>query len=287
MKTPTQAAVPPVNALSVDVEEYYHAQIFQEATRGTPRRSFESRVVGSVERILALFAARRIRGTFFVVGDVAASHPRLVRRIADAGHEVACHSMHHDPVAGQTPEQFRQDLRRARRVIQDAGATDVIGYRAPSYSLPPGGGWAYDVLLEEGFRYDSSVYPIRHDRYGEPGAPRFPWPVRKSGDRTLIEFPIGTLRLLGVNLPVGGGGYFRLFPGGLFRAGIRSVNRREGRPLMFYFHPWEMDPGQPRPPMPPLSALRHRVGLSRFEGKIGRLLDGLRFAPAREVLGLC
>jgi polysaccharide deacetylase family protein (PEP-CTERM system associated) len=272
-----------MNALSIDVEEYYHATIFQEAVNGVTT-GLESRVEASTERVLALLAAHDVRATFFVLGEVASRHPAIVRKIAGAGHEVACHGYHHDLVFGQSSEEFRAGIRRAKAVLQDVGGQPVVGYRAPSFSIGPEERWAYAILAEEGFRYDSSVYPIVHDRYGDREAPRFPYEIWRSGSDSLIEFPIGTVRLFGVNLPVGGGGYFRLLPGHVFVAGIRHVNTREHKPLMFYFHPWELDPGQPRPPMPWHRRFRHYVGQERHEAKLARLLSRTPFGTALEVL---
>ena len=273
-----------VNALSVDVEEYYHALIFQEGTKGAVGLSLLSRVEASVDRVLAILGNWDIRATFFILGEVADSHPTIVRKIAAAEHEVACHSYRHKLVYQRSPEDFRADIRRAKSVLEDLSGKAVIGYRAPNYSIGREQAWAYDILLEEGFRYDSSVYPILHDRYGDFGAPRFPYDVRRNGRGRLIEFPIGTARVLGANLPIGGGGYFRLFPTEWFRRGIQRVNTHEGQPIMFYFHPWELDPGQPRPPMPWRHRFRHYVNLHRVESKLRSLLGEIPFAPAREVL---
>ena len=274
---------PIVNALSIDVEEYYHATVFQEAVDGVTA-GLESRVQASTERVLALLASAGVKATFFVLGEVAAAHPDVVRKIARDGHEVACHGYQHDLVSGQSPQTFRAGVRRARSVLEDLAGQAVVGYRAPSFSIGPAERWAYAVLAEEGFRYDSSVYPILHDRYGDREAPRFPYEVRRSGPERLIEFPIGTVRLFGVNFPVGGGGYFRLLPGGLFETGINRVNVVERKPVMFYFHPWELDPGQPRPPMAWHRRFRHYVGLARHETKLASLLRSTSFGRALDVL---
>jgi len=200
------------NALSVDVEEYYHAVIFQEGTIGLLRSSLESRVEGSVDRILALMSEHHVRATFFTLGQVAEVHPKMITRIADEGHEVACHGYGHELVFRQSSQEFRDDVRRGKIILEDLIGKAVIGYRAPNYSIYREQQWAYDILLEEGFRYDSSVYPILHDRYGYPDAPRFPYTIRQTEQGDLVEFPIGTIRFGGVNLPLGGGGYFRLLP---------------------------------------------------------------------------
>jgi polysaccharide deacetylase family protein (PEP-CTERM system associated) len=271
------------NALSIDVEEYYHATVFQEAMAGVTAR-LESRVERSTQRILVLLAARGVRATFFVLGEVAAAHPGLVRAIARHGHEVACHDYHHTLVSERTPQAFRADIRRAKSVLEDVSGQAVVGYRAPSFSIGRAQRWAHAILAEEGFRYDSSVYPIVHDRYGDRDAPRFPYEIWRSGHERLIEFPIGTVRLLGVNLPIGGGGYFRLLPGGLVQAGIRRVNTVERRPVMFFFHPWELDADQPRPAMAWHRRFRLYVGQRRHEAKLTGLLRHVRFGTARDVL---
>lgn len=275
-----------VNALSVDVEEYYHGLEFEAAVPAGERHRLPSRVEFNTGLVLDLFARHGLRATFFVVGAVAEAHPGLVRRIVKAGHEVGCHSYGHELVSRQGPAEFRDDVRRAKAVLEDLTGEAVIGYRAPNYSIGTRDAWAYDILLDEGFRYDSSIYPILHDRYGDVSAPRFPYPIRRRADNVLIEFPIGTARLLGVNLPIGGGGYFRLLPGRLTRRGIEWVNAEEGRGVMFYFHPWELDPDQPRPAMPLHHRFRHYVNLRRFGRKVDALLGHLPFAPARDVLGL-
>jgi polysaccharide deacetylase family protein (PEP-CTERM system associated) len=272
------------NALTVDVEEYYHAAIFRRAAGRLDTRARESRVERSMDLLLSILAERHVRGTFFVVGEVAARHPALLRTIAAQGHEIGCHSDRHDDVSAQTPEEFRADLRRARGRIEDAVGADVIGYRAPNFSIGRAQSWAYPILLEEGFRYDSSTHPIFHDRYGQPGAPRFPYEVFRDGSAVLVEFPVGTARALGVNLPIGGGGYFRLCPLALTAWGIRHVNEVERRPVMFYLHPWELDPGQPRPPMPWRCRFRLYVGLESEAAKLSGLLARFAFGTARDVL---
>jgi polysaccharide deacetylase family protein (PEP-CTERM system associated) len=272
------------NVLSVDVEEFYHAAIFQRGTSALGTQRFESRVEPSVERLLALLGEHNARGTFFVVGEVAAQHPAMVRRIAAEGHEIGCHSNRHESVNVQSPEQFQADTRAAKARIEDALGDAVVGYRAPNFSIGRAQAWAYQILLDEGFRYDSSLYPIVHDRYGDPAAPRFPYEIHRDGARTLTEFPIGTARLVGVNLPIGGGGFFRLLPGPLTRLGIAHVNLVERRPVMFYLHPWELDPGQPRPPMAWHHRFRHYVGMEKETAKLSALLDRFQFATASEVL---
>lgn len=274
------------NALSVDVEEYYHGREFEAAIPAEQRCYLPSRVTDSTEKVLALLEMLTVRATFFVVGQIAEEHPALLRKIHRAGHEIACHSYRHELVSRQTPAEFRIDVRRAKQVLEDFTGAPILGFRAPNYSIGPDQDWAYDILLEEGFFYDSSVYPILHDRYGYPTAPRFPHTIRTSGSRDLIEFPIGTVRMGGVNIPIGGGGYFRLLPVNFFTRGIHRVNEREQQPVMFYFHPWELDLHQPCPPMPLHHRFRHYVGIEKQEAKLYRLLRHCRFGTVKEILGL-
>jgi polysaccharide deacetylase family protein (PEP-CTERM system associated) len=272
------------NVLTVDVEEYYHAAIFRRGTGASNRGRFESRVEASMERLADLMRAHHTRATLFVLGEVAAAHPAMMRRLAAEQHEIACHGDCHDDVSSLTPRQFRADIRKAKAQIEDIVGQPVAGYRAPNFSIGRAQSWAYEILSEEGFHYDSSLHPIHHDRYGQPDAPRFPYEVWRSGGASLTEFPIGTLRLLGVNLPVGGGGYFRLLPYEVVRRGIRRVNECEQQPVMFYLHPWELDPGQPRPPMAWHHRFRHYVGLGKEAGKLARLFADFRFGTARAFL---
>ena len=271
------------NAMSVDVEEYYHAGIFKNGMGRAERRG-ESRVEASVDRLLELFGAHDARATFFILGDVAADHPAMVRRIAAGGHEVACHGQSHEDVYRQTLRQFRADVSQAKARIEDALGAEIVGYRAPNFSIGRAQAWAYQVLVEEGFKYDSSSYPILHDRYGHLGAPRFPYEIWRSGRASLLEFPIGTTKLFGLTLPIGGGGYFRLSPSGLFHLGIHRVNTAERRPVMFYLHPWELDADLPRPPMAWHHRFRLYVGVKKHAAKIDHLLARFKFDTARAVL---
>lgn len=272
------------NALSVDVEEYYHAGIFRRGTTASVKGPFESRVQLSLDDLLELFSAHAVKATFFVLGEIAAHHPGSVRSIAAEGHEVACHGDGHEDIYRLSPREFRQDVRQAKQRIEDAVGTSVIGYRAPNFSIGRAQSWAYQILIEEGFRYDSSTYPIVHDRYGHHGAPRFPFEIWRDGSDRLVEFPIGTVRVLGWNMPIGGGGYFRLAPFSMTRMGISRVNAVENRPVMFYLHPWEIDPDQPRPGMARRHAFRHYVGVKRQADKLARLLRCFHFTTARDVL---
>jgi polysaccharide deacetylase family protein (PEP-CTERM system associated) len=271
-----------VNALTVDVEEYYHGVEFTEALGIDGISRLPSRVVAQTERLLDLLDGHGARGTFFTLGTVAQRHPRLVRLIAERGHEVASHGWDHALVFQLGRDGFRADVRRAKHALEQAAGIAVRGYRAPNYSIRGDTPWAWAILAEEGFTYDSSVYPVVHDRYGFPDAPRVPHPVLATDDAELWEIPIGTARFAGTNLPVGGG-FFRLVPVALTRAAIASVNRTEGQPVVLYVHPWEFDPAQPRPPMSWLHRARHYTGLRTAERKLRALLAEFRFAAIETV----
>jgi polysaccharide deacetylase family protein (PEP-CTERM system associated) len=234
--------------------------------------------------MLALFDAAGTRATFFVLGWVADRHPSLVREIAAAGHEIASHGYHHQLAYLLTPQQFREDVRNAKRALESVSGQAVLGYRAPSYSIVKTNLWALDVLIEEGYLYDASIFPIRHDRYGIPDAPRHAH-VLSRGAGVLHEFPPSTVRVGGVNLPMGGGGYFRLLPYQWTTWGIRRVNG-EGQPAMFYVHPWEIDPEQPRLRVGALTRMRHYGGLASTEQRLKRLLAEFRFGSVSQVMGV-
>jgi polysaccharide deacetylase family protein (PEP-CTERM system associated) len=276
------AADGPLNALTIDVEDYYHVSGFDRCVSRDQWDDFEPRVEANTHRLLDRLAEAGVRGTFFVLGWVAQRQPRLVRAIAAAGHEVGCHSYAHRLVYEQTPEQFRADLCQARDVLEDLLGQPVVAYRAPSFSITNRSLWALDVLGEEGFRFDSSIYPTHHDRYGIPGTPLVPHPIRRPAGE-LWEFPPPVWRYLGYPLPVGGGGYFRLYPYALTRHALRAVNRA-GRPFAAYLHPWEVDPDQPRLRPGRLSAFRHYVNLHRTEDRLVRLLQDFRFGTLAEAI---
>jgi polysaccharide deacetylase family protein (PEP-CTERM system associated) len=274
------------NAFSVDVEDWYQVSDFEEAVAFSAWDRYESRVVRNTERVLALLDAHGVKATFFVLTWNAERHPDLVRRIADAGHEIASHGYRHRLIYEQTPAEFRDDIMRSKKILEDATGTAVLGYRAPSFSLTQASLWALDVLLECGFRYDSSIFPISDRLYGIPNARRFPFEIRADGDRALMEFPMSTARAVGRNWPLGGGAYLRLFPYLYMRWGIRRVNQ-EGQPALVYVHPWELDPGQPRIKAGGKRGLStHYINLHRTEARLRQLLQDFSFAPARDVLGL-
>ena len=287
---------PPItNVLTVDVEEYYHGVEFAHALSGDELRRLPSRVVDATERLLDLLDEHAARGTFFTLGIVARRHPRLVRAIVARGHELASHGWDHTPIDVLGPAGFRADIRSARLALEQASGHPVAGYRAPNYSIRPSTAWAFSILCDEGHVYDSSVYPIAHDRYGFPSAPRFPHPITTAEGDELWEVPVGTARLAGTNLPIGGG-YFRLVPEALVSGAIASVNRRERQPVVLYIHPWEFDVDQPRPAMSRVDRFRHFVGIAGAERKLRGLLRRFRFTsieaafehvrPSRLAVGL-
>ncbi len=274
-----------LNVMSVDVEDYFQVEALSESLAGRSWDSFEPRVEGNVARILDLFGAEGIKGTFFVLGWVAQRFPQLIKRIAAAGHEIGCHGFAHRRLHRLSPEEFRADLRDARELLKQLAQQPVIAYRAPSFSIVRQTDWALDVLAEEGFRFDSSIFPVRHDLYGIPDADRFPhWHTTPRG-RSIFEFPPSTIRRGRQNLGIGGGGYLRIFPYRLTRWALRRINEHEKQPAMVYFHPWEIDPGQPRIRTGLRSRLRHYTNLSGMEGRIGRLLRDFRFGTLSEVCG--
>jgi polysaccharide deacetylase family protein (PEP-CTERM system associated) len=279
------AAVPAkeriVNAMTIDVEDYFHVSAFADVVRPDTWSSYGSRVEANTDRMLAMFAAARVRGTFFVLGWVAERHPALVRRIAQAGHEIASHSYAHQLVYDLDRERFRADLRRAKRIIEDITGQPIRGFRAPSYSVTERSLWAFDVLIEEGYTYDASVFPIHHDRYGIPSAPRYAHRVSRTGG-TLIELPGSTAAVGPARMPIGGG-YFRLLPYSLTTWAIGQLNRVDRRPAMFYLHPWEIDPDQPRLPASSVSRWRHYGNLASTEPRLRRLLTEFRWGAIEDV----
>ena len=274
------------NALTVDVEDYFQVTAFEKVIDPATWDSYPLRVADNTTRILDLFDRFAVKGTFFVLGWVAQREPDLVREIQRRGHEIACHGYGHQLIYRIGPEAFRLDLRRAKALLEDITGEAVHGYRAPSYSITARSLWALDILIEEGFSYDSSIFPIMHDIYGIPSAPRFPHDINRASG-VIREFPISTVQLRGfrreLRLPVGGGGYLRLLPASWFRRAFRRMNA-QGVPAVLYFHPWEIDPGQPRIQAGFRSRFRHYLNLGRMEGRLRSLLSTLPFAPMGEVL---
>jgi polysaccharide deacetylase family protein (PEP-CTERM system associated) len=270
-------------ALTVDVEDWYQVENLRPVVDPARWSELPSRLPASVDRLLRLFEERGVRATFFVLGRAAEREPGVVRRIAAGGHEVACHGWSHELVYRQTADSFRAEARRAKAFLEDLAGAPVEGYRASTFSITSRSLWALDVLAEEGFTYDSSIAPLRHDRYGIPDAPRHPHVRHLAGGRSLVEFPVSVLPVLGWPFPLGGG-FFRLFP---LAWTLRALDRsaRDGRPAMLYLHPWEVDPEQPRlRGLGPLRAFRHYARLSGTLPKLDRLLRARPFAQMREVL---
>jgi polysaccharide deacetylase family protein (PEP-CTERM system associated) len=275
---------PLVNAFTVDVEDYFQVSAFERRILRDDWENWELRVERNTRRILDRLARHDVMATFFVLGWVADRRPDLVREIALAGHEVASHGYWHRLVYSQSATLFREDIRRARGLLQDLSGQPVNAFRAPSFSITRETPWAHEILVEEGFEVDSSVFPIHHDRYGIPGASRFIHRI-ETPSGSLWEFPPTVRRLGKMNLPVGGGGYFRLYPFWWTRACLSRINDVERRPFMFYMHPWEIDPGQPRVRGIGLaSRFRHRVNLRKTEARLERLLASFRFSSVGAVL---
>jgi polysaccharide deacetylase family protein (PEP-CTERM system associated) len=273
------------NLLTVDVEEYFQVEGFADVVDRRDWPKFESRVRMQTLRLLDLFDGKRQRATFFVLGWTAERDPDLVREIVARGHEVASHGWSHRMIDTQGVRAFRRDVRKGKRILETIVGAPVAGYRAPSFSITAKTPWAHKVLAEEGFTYSSSVFPVRHDRYGVPDAPRRPWEVDCGEGRRLVELPPLTLRMLGQNLPVGGGGYMRLFPLSVVSSAIESMNRA-GSPAVVYLHPWEIDPQQPKLPGRAANRWRHWVGMEKLERKLSRLLDAHPFGTMGEFLGI-
>lgn len=279
---PGQPSIP--DALSVDVEDYFQVEAF--ADRITPEQwpDYPRRVAENTRRTLDLFSRAGVRATFFILGWIADQEPRLVREIVDAGHEVACHSFWHRRLWRLTPAEFREDTRRAVNTIQDACGYKVAGYRAPTFSLVRKSLWAIEILAEEGFVFDSSVFPVRHDLYGLPEAPRFPFCWKLPSGATLFEMPMTTVRVLGWNWPLGGGGYLRILPMWYTRWGLARIRNREKRGAVIYLHPWELDPDQPRLPGKWRSRFRHYFNLKSMEKRLWELLASSPKVPMHDFL---
>jgi polysaccharide deacetylase family protein (PEP-CTERM system associated) len=273
-----------LNAFSVDVEDFFQVAAFEGVIDRADWDGFDRRVESNTRRLLELLDRHGVRATMFVLGWVAERAPELVREISAGGHELAIHGYGHQRVTELTPDEFRQDVRSAKRLLEDIAGVEVRGYRAPTYSIVKETMWAVDILLDEGFLYDSSIFPIRHDRYGIPDAPRFPWVVRSANGSRLVEFPISTVRVLGMNLPFVGGGYLRLLPVGFAHWGMRRLNEVEGKPAIVYVHPWELDPGQPRQQVGWLARVRHYRNLEHTEERLAGLFESFRFGTVSEVL---
>ena len=260
-----------INAMTVDVEDYFQVSAFEKTIDRDEWDTIPCRVEGNMDRILNLFSDKSIKATFFTLGWVAERYPEMVRRIVNEGHELASHGFTHTRVTQQSPKEFRADIEKTKKLLEDLGGVEVRGYRAASYSIGAKNLWALDELHEAGYQYSSSIYPVKHDLYGMPEASRFAFYPR--GEQGILEIPITTIRLGGKNLPCGGGGFFRLYPYVVSRWALRKVNQDEGQSGMFYFHPWEIDPDQPRQPGIGLKTrFRHYLNLGRMEQRLKALL---------------
>lgn len=273
-----------INALTVDVEDYFHVAAFAENISAKDWSRFQLRVEANTQRILELFARNNTRATFFTLGWVAEKVPELVAEIARQGHEVACHGYSHRLIYKQDPQVFYDETRRAKDILEAIINQPVYGYRAASYSITKQSLWALDTLAELGFEYDSSIVPVHHDLYGIPDMPRQPHVLNTPNGHEMIEFPPSTLSLPGMNLPIAGGGYFRLYPYWFTRAGLKWVNRHDRMPFIFYLHPWEVDPEQPRMQGKWFSRFRHYNNLDKCYGRLEKLLNEFEFSTVRHVL---
>lgn len=272
------------NVFTVDVEDYFQVQAFADVVDRSQWDGYESRVVANTRAVLALLAERGVCGTFFVLGWVAQRHPGLVREIVAAGHEVASHGMSHRMITTQTPEVFRQETRDSKKLLEDICQRPILGYRAATYSITRNSMWALDILCEEGFKYDSSIFPMRHDHYGVPGAEPLPHLLTTPAGAKIVEFPISVLRRFGLTIPIAGGGYFRLFPYRFTQWALAELNAA-GQAFVFYIHPWEVDPGQPRIENARASSrFRHYQNLARCPDRLRRLLGRFEFTTMRVAL---
>lgn len=271
------------NALTVDVEDYFQVAALKEAVDPADWPNMEYRVERNTDKLLELFDRQKVTATFFVLGWVAERSPELVRRIQAHGHEIASHGYSHELVYTQSPETFRQETRKSKQILEDITGNLIIGYRAASYSITPKSRWALDILCEEGFTWDSSIFPVHHDRYGMPGTPHQPYVLEAPNGSTLREFPLSTCPVGKYRMPIAGGGYFRLYPYALSRWGLGKINRA-GQPFIFYLHPWEIDPGQPRLNVSAFSRFRHYNNLDKCMSRLERLLQDFRFGSVSDVL---
>lgn len=264
------------NFLTIDVEDYFQVSAFEDIIANDEWHSMEQRVERNTLQILEILNNHAVKATFFIVGWIAEKFPHLVKTIHQQGHAIGCHSYWHRKVYTLTLDEFRTDTLKAKTILETIIDEPVFGYRAPSYSITEKSLWAIDILEELGFTYDSSIFPVHHDTYGIPGAPRFSY-IHANG---LIEHPLSTVRIMGQTIPVSGGGYFRLFPYWFTRRALRTINQKEGKPFIFYLHPWEIDPEQPRMQRAKiLSKFRHYNNLKRTSARLNQLLSDFRFAP--------
>jgi len=272
-----------INALTVDVEDYFQVSAFADNVEYNDWDERPMRVVDNTYKLLDLFDEYQVKATFFTLGWVAERKPELVAEIARRGHEVACHGYSHQLVYNQTPEVFQQETIRAKSILEDIIQQPVLGYRAASYSITKESLWALDILAETGFVYDSSIFPVRHDRYGMPDTPEYPYQLKTPAGHSIIEFPLSTAKIFKYRLPVAGGGYFRLYPYWMSRLGLGQINRQQ-MPFIFYLHPWEVDPEQPRIEASWFSRFRHYNNLDKCEARLRSLMSDFQFTTTWDVL---
>ena len=272
-----------LNALTIDLEDYFMVSAFAGVIKFEEWPSYKSRLEMNTHRILDLLDEHGVKATFFALGWVAEHQPKLIREIHCRGHEVACHGYNHQLAYDLSLKEFHEDIRKSKSLIEDITGMGVIGYRAASYSVIKRSLWVLDVLIEEGFLYDSSIFPIYHDRYGYPGFNRFPVSISRKGFGEILEVPLSTIRILGKNIPIAGGGYLRLLPIRFVEWGINILNNKESQPAIIYFHPWEIDAAQPRLNGSRISSFRHYINLDKTYVKIKRLLETFQFAPISKV----
>lgn len=271
------------NALTVDVEDYFQVSAFANSIDRKEWDNHPLRVVNNTNKLLDLFDEYQIKATFFILGWVAERKKDLVLEIARRGHEVACHGFSHQLVYNQSPDVFREETVRAKNILEDIIQRPVIGYRAASYSITEKSKWALDILAESGFVYDSSIFPVRHDRYGMPNTPEHPYRLKTPAGHSIIEFPLSTVKIVNYRLPIAGGGYFRLYPYWLSRMGLKHINRQE-KQFIFYLHPWEIDPEQPKISAGWLSRFRHYNNLDKCEARLRNLMSDFKFGTTWDVL---
>lgn len=271
------------NALTIDVEDYFHVSAFANNIEQQDWGKHPLRVENNTQHLLDIFDEHKVKATFFVLGWVAERKISLIKEIANRGHEVASHGYSHQLVYNQAPEIFKEETIRSKNILEDIIQTRVRGYRAASYSVTKQSMWALDILAEAGFDYDSSIFPVRHDRYGMPDTPEYPYRIETPQGYSLVEYPLSTARIFRYRLPIAGGGYFRLYPYWLSRAGLKQINRKE-KPFIFYLHPWEIDPDQPRVSASRFSQFRHYNNLHKCESRLRNLLTEFSFNTVVDVL---
>lgn len=273
-----------LNALTIDVEDYFMVSAFADKVKFEDWHRQECRIEKNTYRILELLNEYKAKATFFVLGWIAERYPQLIKDISSSGHEIASHGYNHRLIYDQTSDEFRKDIRKTKKILEDITGEPVVGYRATSFSVIKKTFWALDILKQEGFKYDSSIFPIIHDRYGIIDFSRFPVRVNLNGSGGIMEFPLSTIRILNSNFPVAGGGYFRLFPYLFFKRGINRINKVEKQPAIFYFHPWEIDPKQPVQNVGWKTRIRHYTNLHKTEDRLKRLLSDFKWGRVSDVI---